>query len=483
MQVPRLTGGNGVKKILASTIMTQPYDHTVDEALSAALAKAKRKIVVLDDDPTGVQTVHNVPVYTTWTTEAITSGFADESPVFFILTNSRGMPAVETEIVHRDIGIKICAVSRDTGKDFIVVSRSDSTLRGHFPLETSTLRNAIESASSRRYNGEILLPFFQEGGRYTIENIHYVRDAELLIPAGETEFAHDTSFGYASSHLGEYVEEKTAGSFKKESCAYISLEDLRSGDLRQVAATLEHVNNFDKVIVNATDYLDVKRFAISYLFALSNGHEFIFRSAAAVPKVLGGITDRPLLSRNDIIDPANQNGGIIIIGSHVNKTTNQFEELLSCRVPLNYVQFDQHCIAEDGGLEQETKRVTALASESIVAGKNVVIFTRRERYNAPTDNPAELLAVSTRISDALVGVIANLVVQPNFIIAKGGITSSDVGVKALGVKRAVVMGQISPGVPVWMTGPESKFPGMPFVIFPGNVGEDCALRDIVDCIS
>jgi uncharacterized protein YgbK (DUF1537 family) len=71
-------------------------------------------------------------------------------------------------------------------------------------------------------------------------------------------------------------------------------------------------------------------------------------------------------------------------------------------------------------------------------------------------------------------------VRPGFIIAKGGITASDVGTKALRVRRATVMGQIKPGVPVWMTDSGSKFPHMPYVIFPGNVGETATLREAVE---
>ena len=89
---------------------------------------------------------------------------------------------------------------------------------------------------------------------------------------------------------------------------------------------------------------------------------------------------------------------------------------------------------------------------------------------------------SVRISEAVQSVVGNLQITPAFIIAKGGITSSDVGVKALGVRRALVLGQIQPGVPVWRTGPESKFPGMTYVIFPGNVGEERTLRDAVSTL-
>jgi uncharacterized protein YgbK (DUF1537 family) len=96
-----------------------------------------------------------------------------------------------------------------------------------------------------------------------------------------------------------------------------------------------------------------------------------------------------------------------------------------------------------------------------------------------TDDKDQQLQISVAISDALTSVIGNLEVCPRFIVAKGGITSSDVGTKALRVRKALVMGQIQAGIPVWMTGPESKFPNIPYVIFPGNVGEDSTLLDVV----
>ena len=46
------------------------------------------KKLVLDDDPTGVQTVHDVSVYTDWEEESIRKGFEEKESMFFILTNS-----------------------------------------------------------------------------------------------------------------------------------------------------------------------------------------------------------------------------------------------------------------------------------------------------------------------------------------------------------------------------------------------------------
>lgn len=456
----------------------------IDREIKSALDLLDRKIVVLDDDPTGVQTVHGVSVYTSWDKESLTAGFAEPGRLFFVLTNSRGMAQAETAKVHQAIGQTLAEVARHAGKDYILISRSDSTLRGHFPLETETLRTAIEQASDKRFDGEIIVPFFKEGGRYTIDNVHYVKEGDRLVPAGQTEFARDKSFGYHSSHLGDYVEEKTGGTYLSKHCTYVSLQDIRHERVDFIKDQLMNVSGFNKVIVNAIDLADVKIFALAFIQAVLQGKTFLFRSAAAVPKVLGGITDKPLLSKEQsLVGQENQNGGIVLIGSHVQKTTRQFEALRNCAKPLEYIEFNQHLVMQENGLRDEVERVVAKAECAIRSGRNVVVYTRRERFDLDTDDRDLQLLISTQISDAVTSIIGKLTVRPNFIIAKGGITASDVGTKALRVKKAVVLGQIKPGIPVWMTGSESKFPGMPFVIFPGNVGEEDTLKEIVDLLS
>lgn len=448
-----------------------------------ALKKQNKKIVVLDDDPTGVQTVHDIYVYTSWDEETITKGFMDENSVFFILTNSRGFTSEYTKTVHEEIGRTLEKVSKETGKEYILISRSDSTMRGHYPLETSTLKNTIESISDKKFDGEIISPFFMEGGRYTIGNVHYVKEGDKLVPAGETEFAKDKTFGYKSSHIGEYVEEKTKGEFKAEDTTYITLEELRSLDIDGITEKLMAVENFNKIVVNAIDYLDIKIFTVAYINASLKGKNLMYRSAAAVPKVLGGVTNADLLTKEQLIEKDNHNGGIVLVGSHVNKTTLQFEDLKNTKKPMEFIEFNQHLVLEENGLEKEVERVIHIAEENIRLGKNVVVYTRRERFDLDTDDKDKQLEVSVKISDAVTSIIGKLQVKPSFIIAKGGITSSDVGTKALRVKKALVMGQIKPGIPVWMTGEDSKFPQMPYIIFPGNVGEVDTLKEIVDLLS
>ncbi len=450
--------------------------------VSEALKTMTRKIVVLDDDPTGVQTVNSVFVYTHWDRETILEAFRSPEQMFFVLTNSRGLTAAESRAQHEEIAKNIALAASATGQDFLLLSRGDSTLRGHWPLETEVLRNSLEQLTGKHYNGEIIYPFFPEGGRYTLDDIHYVKQGEQLVPAGLTEFAKDKSFGYSASSLSEWCDEKSGGRFPAESCCRIGLNELRSGDVERIADKLEAVRNYNKIIVNSADYDDVSVFTAALCRALSHGKEYIFRCAAALPKVIGGIQDIPLLTRDDLVDRANRNGGILLIGSHVAKTTRQLEILQNSSVPMEFVEFNQHLVLKSGGLQEEARRVLSLVESLLPTGRSVAVFTRRDRLDLDTQDPDRQLKISTEISDALTGIVGSLQVRPSFVVAKGGITSSDVGTKALRVRKALVKGQIRPGIPVWQTGAESKFPNLPYVIFPGNVGSEDDLKIISETL-
>lgn len=447
----------------------------VDTALNEEREAFDRKIIVLDDDPTGVQTVNGIHVYTDWTEESIAAGFAEENRMFFILTNSRAFQTAQTEEEHRTIAARVAAEARRTGKKFMLISRSDSTLRGHYPLETVTLARTLEE-SGERIDGEVLMPFFKEGGRFTIGDVHYVQEGAELTPAGDTEFARDKTFGYTASNMKEYIEEKTQGTFRAADVVSISLDDLRAVHVDAITEQLMAVTDFRKVIVNAVDYVDVKVFAIAMMRAMKAGKNFLFRTAAAWTKVIGGVADKPLLGRDELVVAGNANGGLIIIGSHVKKTTEQFEKLRELK-DVKFIEFNHVLVLDPPKLEEEVRRVIVETEDAIRRGVTVAVYTGRKRFDAGSE--AESLRVSVQISDALTRIVRRLSVQPAFLIAKGGITSSDVGTKGLSVRRALVLGQVAPGIPVWQTGAESKFPGMSYIIFPGNVGAVETLRDVV----
>ena len=468
--------------MLNASVLDQ-YPGVDTDAVQALLEEKCRqdrhKIIVLDDDPTGVQTVHDVSVYTDWSYESIKKGFEEDNKLFYILTNSRGFTVEQTTRAHLEIGENVARVSEETGIDYVIVSRGDSTLRGHYPLETELLARVEESHRGKPVDGEIICPFFPEGGRYTMDNIHYVKEQDNLIPAGMTEFARDKTFGYKSSDLTEYVEEKTEGKYHKEDCITISLDELNALDVQEIKEKLMSAQNMAKIIVNAVSYADLKVFCAALVLAMKEGKHYMARTAAAFTKVMGRIPAQPLLGREQL-EGDTKNGGIVLIGSHVKKTTDQLNCLKELDGQADFMEFQVNTVFEENGLEKEVEGTVKAAEEKILSGRTVVIYTSRQLLAPENMTPEEKLHISVKISNAVTSIIGKLSVKPKFIIAKGGITSSDVGTKALRVKKARVMGQVKKGIPVWMTGEESKFPGMPYIIFPGNVGEVSTLKEIVE---
>jgi uncharacterized protein YgbK (DUF1537 family) len=456
-------------------------DAAVDEALNREIAENHKKIVVLDDDPTGVQTVHDISVYTRWDTESIREGFEEKNNLFYILTNSRGFTAEETTRVHQEIAANVDKVAKETGREYIFISRSDSTLRGHYPLETQLLKAAYEKNTGVRIDGEILCPFFKEGGRFTIDNVHYVKYGEELVPANETEFARDKTFGYEAATMPEYIEEKTGGAYRAEDVTCISLEDIHNMDYDKIEEQLMAVKDFNKIIVNAIDYPDIKVFCVALYRAMAKGKVFMLRTAASIVKVLGGISDQSLLTRDQMITKPTTNGGIIVVGSHTDKTTRQLEALR--QLPqIEFIELNAALVRDEAAFAAEVNRCLVREEKAIAVGRTVCCYTTRVLITADTGDKEDELRLSVRISDAVQSLVGRLSVTPAFVIAKGGITSSDIGTKALAVKRANVLGQIKPGIPVWQTGPESKFPNAPYVIFPGNVGEVETLKEAAEVL-
>lgn len=453
----------------------------VDSLLQTEIAANNKKIVVLDDDPTGVQTVHDISVYTNWEKDSIRKGFEEENNLFYILTNSRGFTAEQTTKAHNEITAVVDEVARETGREYIFISRSDSTLRGHYPLETELLKKNYEANTGKTIDGEILCPFFKEGGRFTIDNVHYVKYGDELIPANETEFAKDKTFGYSAATMPAYVEEKTKGVYKAEDVICISLEDIHNVNIDKIEEQLMRVQNFNKIIVNAVDYVDVKVFCVALYRAMAKGKVFMFRTAAAIVKVMGGVSDQPLLTRAQMVVKETSNGGIIIVGSHTDKTTKQVECLKELK-DIEFIELNATLVKDDAAFEAEVQRCLVKEEECIKAGKTVCCYTTRALITADTGGKEDELRLSVKISDAVQSLVGRLSITPRFVIAKGGITSSDVGTKALAVQKANVLGQIKPGIPVWQTGDESKFPMTPYIIFPGNVGEISTLKEVVEVL-
>jgi len=447
-----------------------PWPEDLFPAIVKAVAKSSVKLVILDDDPTGTQTIHGMPVLTTWSVPELKAELAQNGPGFFILTNSRSLTAPAAEALNREIGANLKRAASGPGAQLQVVSRSDSTLRGHFPGEVDALMDAMGTPGLPR----ILAPCFFEGGRLTAGDTHYVAEGKRMIPAAETPYARDAAFGYSHSNLRDWVTEKTGGSIDAGRIRSVSLETLRQGGPDRVAERLTALPDGSLCIVNALEYRDLEVFTAGMLAAEEQGMRFVLRSAASIVRVRAGIGVRELLDRT-ALTAANRNGGLFVVGSYVPKTSAQLSALRA-RPDMIGIEVRVAALLDDDQRAAVIGAAAEDANQALMRGRDVVLFTSRDLVIG--SDAASSLDIGRRVSDSLIAIVHGIQCQPRYLVAKGGITSSDVATQGLGVRRAMVMGQVLPGVPVWQLGEETRWPGMAYIIFPGNVGSDDALAEI-----
>jgi uncharacterized protein YgbK (DUF1537 family) len=441
-------------------------------AIRAQLAVHPAKVVVLDDDPTGTQTVHGIPVLTEWSEATLRAELQQTGPGFYLLTNSRAFPVEEACRINREIGDRLSRVAAELRQDFIVVSRGDSTLRGHFPDEVEALGVALTAGRGRP--PILLCPQFEAGGRYTIGDVHYVAEGDRFVPAAQTPFARDAVFGYHSSNLREWVVEKSRGRIGAEQITSLALADIRAHGPQGIAPQLLLADGA-VCIANAAGARDLEVIVLAALLAEARGTRTIYRTAASFVATRMGLAPRPLLTGRDLAATGGA-GGLVVVGSYVPKSTEQLSRLLGAGgvAPVELVVND---VLNGTTARTAMSDAVRTVNEHLTAGRDTVLFTSRPLVTGA--DAAENLGIGQRVSNALVEIVTRLEVRPRYLIAKGGITSSDLATRGLGVKRTPVLGQILPGVPVWELGPETKFPGLPYVVFPGNVGGPEALQDAV----
>ncbi len=459
--------------LLAS--LPHPWTESLLPTIQQQNAANRRSLIVLDDDPTGTQTVYDLPVLTEWSVTTLRAELAQGTPTFYILTNSRSLPLAAAQALNAEIGRNLLAAAEATGRDFAVVSRSDSTLRGHYPGET----DALAAALGQQVDATLLIPFFLEGGRFTINDVHYVAETtpegDQLVPAAATPFARDAAFGYEKSNLREWVAEKTNGQVAASQVAAISLEDLRLGGPDVVAAKLLDLPSGGVCIVNCAATRDMEVFVSGLLTAEAQGRHFLYRTAATFVQVRAGLAPRPLLTAAELNLPT-RGGGLVVVGSYVPKSTTQLNALLA-QSAITRIEVDVEALLDEAQRANAIDRALELVNEALHGNQDAVVYTSRRLITG--DDGASSLAIGQQISASLVEIVQRLSVRPRYLIAKGGITSSDLATKALGIQRALVRGQLLPGIPLWQTGDESRYPGLSYVVFPGNVGGDNALVEAV----
>ena len=431
---------------------------------------SETKIIVLDDDPTGSQTVHGCLLLTQWDQDTLREAILDSSPLFFVLTNTRGMAAKPAADITREVckNLKLALAGlKQGGRDInpILVSRSDSTLRGHYPVETDVI-----AAELGAFDAHFLVPAFFEGGRITRDSVHYLAVDGREMPVHETEFARDSVFGYRHSYLPDYVEEKTAGRIRAVEVERFLLRDVRGDCMPRLMGLRGNAC----CVVDAETQDDLDHFAGQLRLAARQGKHFLFRSAASLLTALAGLPKQPVAAQDMAKYVRGGRPGAVIVGSHVRKTTAQLERLLKTPgvVPIE-VNVEQ-LPANRGPL---LAQIIQQCAEIHAAGKTSAVFTSRLEKVFP--DQAKRLAFGDMVSVFLMDVVRNLPKSLGFLISKGGITSNDVLSSGLALRTSRVVGQILPGCSVvCCPGDHPRYPDLPVVIFPGNVGDDQALATV-----
>jgi uncharacterized protein YgbK (DUF1537 family) len=434
----------------------------------------KPKIIVLDDDPTGSQTVHSCLLLTRWDEATLRTGLADESPIFFILTNTRALPPEQAATITQEVCQNLKSAIAAAGiEEFLIVSRSDSTLRGHYPIETDAIAQELGP-----FDAHFLVPAFFEGGRITRDSVHYLIVDGVETPVHETEFARDSVFGYHYSYLPDYVEEKTQGQIPANTVERFLLEDIRAGSLER----LLHLTNNQCAVVDGETQADLDRFANDVLSAASQGKRFLFRSAASILTALADLPPQPVAAEEMAQYTRAGKPGVVLVGSHVKKTTQQLESLLQAPgmvgIEVKVAGLIDNAQAKETLLAQTLEKVEAAHTE----GKIPVVYTSRQEI--AFEDRQTRLQFGADVSALLMDIVRGLPTDIGFLVSKGGITSNDVLSTGLALPTARLLGQILAGCSVVCTPPDHpQFPNLPVVLFPGNVGDANALATVCHRLS
>ncbi len=440
------------------------------------------KIIIFDDDPTGSQTVYGCPLLLNWDEKTLEKAFIKPSPLIFILANTRSLSSVLAIKKTREICSSIKKFFLRQGysiEDYFYISRGDSTLRGHGVLEPKILAEELGP-----FHATFHIPAFLEGGRTTENRIHYLNGT----PVHETDFGRDSVFGFSTSDLAEWIEEKSFGKIKAKNILHIDIDQLdmafnNEDGFRSLLSFLLRLENNISVVVDAKLPHHLKTLARA-IKLVSKEKRFLFRTAASFINSLSELPPNPknsadlasLKSKNNKLE---YKPGLIIVGSHVKLATDQLEFLLkdnSCKgleIPVS--KLAEVFALEDYKNEiQELEEILLSKIDDILGIKKTpVLYTSRveikfSSYSKRMNFGLEL----AKFMAILVGKIND---KFSYIISKGGITTQLLLQNGLNFNQVDLQGQILPGLSIVISNTDQNM--LPVVTFPGNLGDKKTLLE------
>ncbi|YCK81808.1 hypothetical protein M1D89_22535 [Arthrobacter sp. D3-18] len=471
----------------------------VADALAASSATSPRVLVVLDDDPTGTQSVADLAVLTRWDVADFTWAFThirqnQTKPAVYVLTNTRSLDPAEAAARNEEIVRNALAAAAGNVR-LGFVSRSDSTLRGHYPLEPDVIASTVAAETGEATDGVVIVPAFPDAGRVTIGGIHYMRGtgetAGSLTPVAETEFAKDASFGFKNSEMAKYVEEKSQGRFAAGDVIVLDLNIIRAGASAQdptisakaIADALESATNSTPIVADIVTENDFRALALGLEEAERRGKKLLYRVGPPFVRGRIGQEIRTALTSEEAFagNSPSTAGGLIVVGSHVGVTTRQLNDLTAEHSSARTIEIDVEKL-----LTAEAEAyIATVVSDVVDALRKGDVIVHTSRLLIKTDDAAASLKIARTVSAAVVAVVNRTLktFPPRFVIAKGGITSSDVAAHGLEIRHAIVRGPMLPGIVSLWEPVDGPAKGIPYIVFAGNVGDDQSLTEVTRKLS
>ena len=440
------------------------------------------KIIIFDDDPTGSQTVYGCPLLLSWDEKTLEKAFEYPSQLLFILANTRSLSSVLADKKIREICSSLKRFLLKKGysyEDYFFISRGDSTLRGHGVLEPQTLSEELGPFCATFH-----IPAFFEGGRTTEDGVHYLNG----IPVHMTDFGRDKIFGFSTSNLAQWIEDKSAAKIQKKNILHLKLKYLEMAISSEDAFDyllqfLSKLEDNISVIVDAKlpQHLEILAKAIKLI---SHKKRFLFRTAASF---INALTDLPSNPKNtlDLISLRSKNidcenkPGLIMVGSHVQLATEQLEILLKddfCEgLEISVIKFAEILALEEYKyLILEMEAIFLSKIEAILDKQKVpVLYTSRKEIQFSTHS--ERMSFGLELAEFMAILVGKLTSKLGYIISKGGITTQILLQKGLKLNQVYLQGQILPGLSIVQG--ISKNNNLPIITFPGNLGNNKTLLE------
>lgn len=419
------------------------------------LLRDRRRVVVLDDDPTGTQSVADVEVILRPALSAYQRFFSANERSVYILTNTRALKQADAVQLVRRIRNEIQQAAREAGEEVSILLRGDSTLRGHIFAEMDTLAEVHEDAVL------LFVPAFPAGGRITLNGVHYLVNGSARVPVAKTEFASDATFGYRSERMVDLVAEIGQG----RKALSLPLESIRSQGAAALTRALLEAPAGMVIVPDAETQEDLVTLAWGLLDAEERGRPVIVRSASPFAALRAGLNS--LLRQPSL--PEQENRVLVVCGSHTGASSQQLACLEERSSPAITIPGAQVLSA---GFASVVPCLAAQVRVALQERRFAILATERVRQAMHSD-----LAAGAQIMAALTSVVACVAADCDAVIAKGGITSAQVAIAGLAATQAYVRGQLEPGVSLWdLALPDGRT--LPYAVIPGNIGHAQTLVDV-----